>query len=463
MATTTTIYPTDDTHIREPNPTTNYGTGIYLPMGEWSGGRRHALLEFDVSSFTKPSDIVSANFSLTAISSSGGSTRNMTLARLDQSFVDTSATWNTYNGVDTWVTAGAEDNAATTQPTYTIQVGSTTNQTVDIKPLVIDAINKRAGVLLLVIFLSSGASAYTTFGSTDNLSTPNKPSLAVTVATRIVWSGAAGDGDVSESRNWEKGVAPTTSDIAIFNDGDIDVTTGQLSCYSCYISESYTGSIGTTADAIRLLSDTSLVGGKFVFKKKRGLFNFDEYSDSGRGVYIANTSEDDNTFANGLGAWNCFVHRTNGQFIIEGNSNLVTGSDNNSKKVTTFGTQTEMVIGNNTKATLENGSLKSHIVNAKVKCKSGVLFNGADSFIAANSYVSQLGSSMGNVQILEGTLSFKDNENGSIESEDIHLWGNGIFDSRTTTGSWDTHADPSIIAKGGNFVVDVGRTLTITN
>ena len=91
------------------------------------------------------------------------------------------------------------------------------------------------------------------------------------------------------------------------------------------------------------------------------------------------------------------------------------------------------------------------------------MFSGADSFIANGSYVSHLGNSTGNVQILDGTLTFKDNENSSIETEDIYLWSNGIFDSRTTTGSWDTHADPSIIAKGGNFVVDVGRTLTITN
>ena len=420
---------------------------------------------------------------MTAVSQGGNTVREIYVYRLDQDFTEAQATWQkSATSPDTdWsggTTVGAANNSATTQYSksaekklvskFNVGFRVTTEPDADITELVKDAVNRRSGTLLLWIGLplsdtDTTSKASASIHSDNAVVTANRPKIDITVATRIVWDGAAGDGDISTATNWVGDVEPTTSDIAIFNDGLIDVTTGYFSCYTCFMSESYTGSIGTTSSSIRLLSDTSLLGGKFVFKKKRGLFNFDEYSDSGRGVYIANTSEDDTTFKNGAGAWNCFVHRTSGQFIAEGNSNLITGSDNNSKKVTTFGTQTEMVIGNNTKATLENGSLKSHIVNAKVKCKSGVLFNGADSFIAAESYVSQLGSSMGNVQILDGKLSFKDNENGSIESEDIYLWSNGIFDSRTTTGSWDTHADPSIIAKGGNFVVDVGRTLTIAN
>ena len=381
MATTTTIYPTDDTHIREPNPTTNYGTGIYLPMGEWSGGRRHALLQFDVSSFAKPSDIVSANFSLTAISSSGGSTRNMTLARLDQSFVDTSATWNTYNGVDTWVTAGAEDNAATDQPTYTIQVGTTTNQTVDIKSLVIDAINKRAGVLLLVIFLSSGASSYTTFGSTDNASTPNKPSLAVTVANRIEWSGDTNT-DVTDSGNWDKGVAPTANDIAMFiSNGEYAPVRNTLTCHKCYIGKNYSQDVGETADYLTIVAD-------------------EVYADTKAQLYL---------------------HITADEFSIRGSKDIVDGC-------VLDGTITSVYIMNcNSEVKIKGTATISNIY-----IMSGNRLNPATN--TSTGIVSQViiedGSDDSNIHC-EGRFNVTDNG----ENDDISLYGGGKYVLNNTTES----------------------------
>ena len=154
MATTTTIYATDDTNLRENAPTTNYGGNTLIRVGQYgSSQRRHAVFKFDVSGFTEPSDIIKADFTVTTSSTSGSSTRTMKYARLNQEFVESEATWNiSATGISWSGGAGAEGNGEFTQPTYDITVGDVTGaQTVDIKDLVIDAINRRDDVLWLVM------------------------------------------------------------------------------------------------------------------------------------------------------------------------------------------------------------------------------------------------------------------------------------------------------------------------
>jgi len=80
------------------------------------------------------------------------------------------------------------------------------------------------------------------------------------------------------------------------------------------------------------------------------------------------------------------------------------------------------------------------------------------------SSVTFLGSETGaDINIMNGTLTFKDNQNASITTEDLLLWKNGFFDPRTEVGAWNNTASPSIDCRGGGkFIVDSGRTLTVT-
>ena len=183
MSHITTIYADKDNWIYESSPTAQYGAGGNLKIG--IGGvfkKLTGIFEFDVSAITKPSDVVSAIFSLTESSSFSGQ-NTMTLARLSQDFTESTSNWNTYDGSSAWASAGAEGDAELTEQTYTFTVGGGGNDvSVDIKELVIDAINNRSGVLRFICFYNGTPSSngYSVFNSRTNLS-GNYPNIVVTI------------------------------------------------------------------------------------------------------------------------------------------------------------------------------------------------------------------------------------------------------------------------------------------
>ena len=116
MATTTTIYPSGDTFLREDIPATNYGTSTLLRVGQYSGtNRRHALLNFKTSSVSVPaSRVVSSVLTLTEQNTFGSTTRTMKLCRNTQSATNIStATWATYDGSTAWSDGGEANSAQT--------------------------------------------------------------------------------------------------------------------------------------------------------------------------------------------------------------------------------------------------------------------------------------------------------------------------------------------------------------
>jgi len=250
MSTTTTINPTKDNWLAEALPTSKYGGGALVQIGV-AGAIKYmnGIFEFDVSAYDTPSDVVSAIFTLTA-SASVGSANTMTLARLSQDFVEADSNYNTYDGSTSWGGgAGATGDAETTEPTYTFEVGSTTDRSVDIKELVIDAITRRSGVLRFICYLNAtpSSSGYTKFYSrTTGAGTP--PTLAVTVADRMVWQGDSvpDQGDLDVAANWSPATVPTETDIAIFSTSDENVTAGTLDCWKIYIAPGYAGTITST-------------------------------------------------------------------------------------------------------------------------------------------------------------------------------------------------------------------------
>ena len=149
---------------------------------------------------------------------------------------------------------------------------------------------------------------------------------------------------------------------------------------------------------------------------------------------------------------------------FDGDFNIVaTGDKTGTKNITTSGTATS-IKALNTKLTVTNGCNDFVLCGgSRMNATSGNIAQSGTSYITDNAFVKFLGEeTSADINIFNGTLSFKDNENASITTEDIYLWKNGYFDPRTSVGAWDNTASPSIYCRGGGkFVVDTGRTITV--
>ncbi len=115
-----------DTRVESGNPTNNYGVTDNIELGGESADQKRGLLQADVSSLagmTITSAILSVYYQTDII----GANLDVDLHRLTQSWVEGTgngsatgdgATWNTYDGVNNWATAGG-DYAATAYDTQT--------------------------------------------------------------------------------------------------------------------------------------------------------------------------------------------------------------------------------------------------------------------------------------------------------------------------------------------------------
>jgi len=75
----------------------------------------------------------------------------------------------------------------------------------------------------------------------------------------IVWTGGRGS-SLDAAQNWSGGVVPTAKDKVLFNSGDVDATTGSLTAGSVFITEGYTGSIGTSSSPRTFTADEVVIG-----------------------------------------------------------------------------------------------------------------------------------------------------------------------------------------------------------
>jgi hypothetical protein len=481
MATETTIYPSGDTFLREDIPATNYGTSTLLRVGQFSStNRRHGLFAFDCSAFTAPSRIVSSVLTLTEQNTFGTTTRTMKLCRNTQTATNTAtATWATYDGSTAW-SDGGEADSAQTEPMYSVSVGNSVgNAVVDINDLVIDAVTRRSNELDMILCFdktdtNTASIGNSVFYSVDWGTVSQRPKLVVKVADVVRWTGDAGDNNADTARNWTKlstgsSGLPTNNDYVIFNDGNADVLSGTINCDSMFISEGYTGNIGTSSTAITIQSDGDRVikaDKKIVINKKSGIFNLQQSALTTQSLYISNCPEGCKYSAT-LG-FDCYISRTSGEVEIVCGGNaldktevVTTGRDASRIKTSGVAPAIKAVNG---RITLDNGCYDFVLCNSNMFCSSGNIAQSGTSYIMDGSAVTFLGSETGaDINIMNGTLTFKDNQNASITTEDLLLWKNGFFDPRTEVGAWNNTASPSIDCRGGGkFIVDSGRTLTVT-
>jgi len=222
------------------------------------------VLEFDVSGITDPSTITKAILTLGFVSSTGTTTQTVTLARLNQDFAETEATWLIAETGVSWSGGnGGYGNAETTQPTYDFSVGSgvSADVTIDIKDLVIDAITTRSGTLRLIAAIAgtpTGSATGTTKFDTKEHS-GNRTSVVVTQAARIVWSGAT-DGNMSTDSNWVGGTKPAANDYAMFiENGTNNPTIGAVICDRIYFGKLFSQDAGVEGASLALQATSILV------------------------------------------------------------------------------------------------------------------------------------------------------------------------------------------------------------
>ena len=465
MSTTTTIYPASDTRLSEPNATTNYGTDDKLKIGYASGSGMFdsSVLEFDLSSYVQPRDIVQATLTIVVLTEWGtGGAETLNVARCTKEFVEGESTWNNYASGSAWDTVGGD--FASTETTYTsMTVGASSgDQSVDIRELIVDAINRRESTLRLLIWMNHTPSwtAIATYGSVDHANISKRPTIDITVADRITWINRSGDGSLDTALNWSSGSIPTSSDHVLFNTDSEDVTSGSLACHSVFVGRQFSGDIEQTDGTGLDLSASSYGNGqRITTASKKSRVHFDD--GGGRDLYISATSGDGCKFTPQVSSsHNCIVSSAS-KLEVSGDCNLV-ATGRQAKDITLSGTTTDIICGRGTYLTLEDGCKTIKMYRSRCTCSGGILMAGSGSFLAGGSICyAKNGSIDTTVDIYDGLLSLSGNTNAAVYVDDIRLWPNGMFDGRTGAPSYSPTTTPGLLIHGGKFRLDAGRLVAI--
>ncbi|MBN1793398.1 MAG: DNRLRE domain-containing protein [Candidatus Omnitrophica bacterium] len=116
---TMTIYSTKDTYIDQKNPTANYGTTGTLSVNSKTAGSQlmHALVQFDLSGIpvsTPDFTLESVVLQLYEYSSQSSTSRTFTANVMTRDWTEgnntsgSGATWNRYDGTNSWTAAGGD-------------------------------------------------------------------------------------------------------------------------------------------------------------------------------------------------------------------------------------------------------------------------------------------------------------------------------------------------------------------
>lgn len=457
MATTTTIDAAKDNYLDSGSVGSNKGSLTYFYIGaKYRAGaftKYNAVFEFDVSSFTKATEISSAVLTLEYISSpSSTTTQTVTLARLNQSFNETTSNWNESSFGIVWTGgSGAFGNAETTQATYTFSVGSgvSSDVTIDIKDLVVDAITSRSGTLLLVAAIdgtpTGTGSGYTKFSSTEAIA--GTCSIAVVVADRIVWDGSGGDGDLSNASNWVGDVAPTSGDHAIFSNGSVDVTTGSLDCDTISIGRKYTGSISGVSLIAKYLNITtraSLVLGTL---------------NSGQ-TFLCQVRVNESADLSMGGKFDITITKSVEEIDLStGDVTRIDAHGRNAWFTASDDVATVRCTGG--RATMEDGST-GLVACGGAKVTVNATTVTTSNITTSNSVVRINAEEINDLVIYSGTVLFKDNVGSPIEVGQTRVYKNATLDARTSGSTFSNDAGDNINLLGGRLLLDASTKTTIT-
>lgn len=452
MATTTVLNADYDTRLMEGAPTLNFNTNPKLRAGytiTGGGSSQNSILEFDVSAFTTPADIVSANLKLTSTAEWGTAAKPIIISRCIQEFVSSQATWNVYKTGSDWDTAGG-DGAITSEPTYTIYAGdSSGTQTVDIIDLVKDAIMRRSGILRILLSMSqTTVTALAEYASTNHGTSSYHPILTMVVAERVVWVGDSSS-DVSSGSNWGAGSVPTAGDIALFTSGSNPALTGTVRCEKVFVGKNYKGDIGLAATSIDIMADWVNLSSRHT--------NFYAIINDGIGtISEVRVADAQSTDVEIDGEYLAIITRTRGSIdLLTTDATTIDAHGSQIQFTTDDDLTTVRCTGS--RATLGDGATTIIAVNrARLKIES-VNYTSSD-LTLSQSNVWLLAAEVNDITQYSGTTIFRQNEGSPIVVNDIILFG-GTFDTRTQSATF-TMSGATI--HGGRFLVDGSQLVTVT-
>ena len=456
MATTTTITASKDTWINEQRATQNYGGTTTITLGAKSVGgvlkKNNGVFSFDVSSITDASTITKAELTLEYISEPAATAlvQTVTLARLNQDFNQSNATWNESDTGVSWSGGnGAFGNAETTQSTYDFEVGlgKSSDVVIDIKDLVIDAIQKRSGTLLLVAAIDGTPAAGTgqTKYATAEHST-NSLDLVISQADKIVWNGSAGDGVVSTASNWDGSTVPTSDDYAIFSQGSADILTGTLACYKAIIGRNYKGNFGTSALALNILCNEFNISNRY-----SGVFvNLNDGSPVVSEVRIYDTNSTSDSFQID-GNYNATIVKTRHRISLDTTDTTRIDAHSSSASIQCSDDVTTVRLSG-AFVTLDDGGGNVIISNRANVQISNINNDGTNIYIAGNSTVKLLADEIDQLSIYNGKVTFKGNEGAPIVVTGMEIFPQGLADTRTEAATFSMASAVNMF--GGRLLLD---------
>ncbi len=177
--------PGKDALIASGKPTTNFGNGDGGVLDAFIVFR-HQLIQFDLSSIPLAANILSAQLQLYQKSAVG--TTNINLYRVKQSWVEGTkydsgtadgATWNTYNGINAWLTNGGDYDAAPIAGT-SVTDGSNVARSWEIASLVQDWVTGKYPNNGMLLKAAGGVTV--TFASKEDTTAANRPKLTLSYA-----------------------------------------------------------------------------------------------------------------------------------------------------------------------------------------------------------------------------------------------------------------------------------------
>ena len=461
MSTTTTINPDKDTWLDEGRQSQNYGDQTTLRLGDnFRAGQSsfyNVVMEFDVTAFTDPSAIVSANLQLTHISDSGTANNDVTIRRLGTGFVESDPSgcdWDASSGTAApW--DGALDSRETNVADVTFSVGVDGDDVeVDISGFVIDAIQRRGGVLRLVIWGEpADEKGYTVFASTRHATSAYHPALEITVAERIPWVGTI-DGDLNDDDNWGTGLQskPDVFDYAYFIGDKTSITGGFLNCNSIFIGKTFTGNFGTssssiTMDCYKMLYSSPYSEANLTVNDAKG---YDAI------VRINNSNNKPSTVK--------FTGETDYRLVNTGAPIELTGTDiegvecHSARAAFTSAATINTVNITGGGCRLQNGAGTIYAVNASLLVENSS-FDTTD-ITQSGGYVRLKADTVADIIMYAGTMTVRGNEGAPITIANLSVYPVAIADLRTKSNTIET-TNP-VKMYGGRVLLDGNVNATVT-
>jgi len=142
----------NDCSIQNLTPDNAWASGTELWVGFTGGGKYRTLIDFDLTGVREGkagipfgATILTASLSLYVATAAGSAASSrIALVRADALVDDALATWNRWDGVRAWITAGGDYDAAT-QVTWTMPTSGSALSITGLASLVQTALDRRSG------------------------------------------------------------------------------------------------------------------------------------------------------------------------------------------------------------------------------------------------------------------------------------------------------------------------------